>query len=360
MRILFLFAYDWNREIADFERGKVPAHRLFGYAEVRKLGAQPSVCPTPRFLTRWLCRPLQWRIYEALFATLRQHQFDCIFAVNEASAMPALVLKRLGLLRTPIIVFCTGLMHPRNREGFRGKLWRWLLPCAEAVVSQTSMELETTWQAFGLRQDRQFYMPMLVDVNTFTPTGRKPQGDYVLAAGTNQGRDYPTLLQALPPGEKLIIVTDPYNAEIVERHRSPGVDVQVLQAIPITELKALYENAKAVVNPLVETPYCSGHTVLLENMALGRPVLISSVGGMRDYFDDGVTAIGVKPNDVDDLRQKLTAYLNDPEQFAHIGQAAAQWVRRFSCEEFAVKMIQIAGQITHRPAPEPACVATAQ
>ena len=26
MRILYLFAYDWNREIADFERGKVPAH----------------------------------------------------------------------------------------------------------------------------------------------------------------------------------------------------------------------------------------------------------------------------------------------------------------------------------------------
>ncbi len=346
MRILFAYPFDWSHELADFDRGLVPSHRLFGYAEVKKMGLRPSICQKPRVFERLLRRPILWRIYQSLLAACRQQSIDCIFAVNEASALPVLVLKRLGLLRRPVIVFCTGLMHPRNRSGARRALWGWLLPCAEAVVSQTTMEFKSTWVEFGLRKDRQFLIPMLVDVDFFTPQEAAPRGDYCLAVGTNQGRDYPTLLEALPKEEKLIIVTDAYNARIVEEHREPGAHVEVFQAISILELRKLYTNAKVIINPLVETDYCSGHTVLLENMALARPVIISSVDGMKDYFEDGVTAVGYQPTNVEDLRRKLCSLLDDPSRFAPIGQRAAEWVCRFSCEEFAQKLVRIAVQVT--------------
>ncbi len=355
MNLLFLFATDWNHEIAAYGRGEVPSHRLFGFAEVnRRPGHRATVCRTPRFARGLLRRPVVWRVYQSLCALFQQGRHDALFAVNEATALPVLVLKRLGLLRTPVIVFCTGLMHARNRSGRRRKMWRWLLPAAEAVVSQTSMEWETTAREFGLREDRQFLIHMLVDTEFFRPGGTTEKGDFCLAAGTNEGRDFVTLLRAFPKGERLLIVTDGYNADIVARHLEPGDRVEVRQGIPIRELKSLYEGARLVINPLTEIAYCSGHTTLLENMALGHPVIISAVGGMRDYVQDGITAITVRPGDVADLREKIARYLEEPGRFAAIGERAARAVRQFSTEEFAEHLVRLAARVARRPAGEPA------
>ena len=277
-----------------------------------------------------------------MFALWNQGEADCIFAINEASALPVLALKWLRLLRTPVLIVSTGLMNKRNQSGKRKAMWSRFLPSADAIVSLSTMEVDATWRLFGLREDRQHLVNMLVDINYFQAGAPLGTGDYCLSAGTNEGRDYPTLLKAFPRDQKLLIVTDGYNAAIVEKHREPGMQVELKQAVPISELKALYQNARAVINPIGEVDFASGHTILLENMSLGRPVIVSMVRGMKDYFEDGVTAIGVKPYDVEDMRQKLRAYLDAPEKFAHIGRNAIEWVRRFSSEEFARKLLVIA------------------
>ncbi len=345
MRILFLFVVDWSKEVADYARGAVPSHRLFGIAELKKSGHEPTIIQRPGFFRSFLSKPIYWRIYQALAAVWRQRNVDAIFAVNEAAALPPLVLKRLGILRTPVIVFNTALMHPRNLSGMRKRMWNWVLPAAEAMVSQTKMELASVWRTFGLREDRQHLMHMLVDMEFFKPDAEIKQGDYCLAVGTNEAKDFPTLMKAFPKDEKLIIVTDPYNAAIVEKHREPGMPVEVLQAVPITRLKQMYQEAKLTINPLAETPYGSGHTVVLENMVLGKPVIATRVGGMIDYFEEGVSALGYAAGDVEDLRQKIRAYLDNPALFAHIGRQAPAWVESFSSEEFAKKLISIARKL---------------
>ena len=354
MKILYLFTVDYNKEIRDCQSGKVPTHRLWGYIEAARMGHEPFACPSPRVFRKQLSKPIFWRVFQALFAFWKQRGVDCIFAINEASVIPVLALKRLRLLRTPVVIVSTGLMHVRNRSGKRKAMWKFLLPGADAIVSLSTMERDATWREFGLREDRQHLVNTLVDTDYFTPSGPLGTGDYCLSAGTNEGRDYPTLLKALPRGEKLLVVTDAYNAAIIEKHREPGQQVEVKQAIPIGQLKQLYENAKAIINPIGEVDFASGHTILLENMSLGRPVIVSMVRGMKDYFEDGVTAIGVKPYDAEDLGRKLRAYLAAPEKFAPIGERARQWVRRFSAEEFARKLVGIAASLAGGPAGEPA------
>lgn len=349
MRILFLFVFDSSNEVADYSRGLVPSHRLFGYAELKKMGHEPLIIERPSFLRRFLSKPVFWRIYQGLAAAWRQRKVDAIFAINEAAALPPLVLKKLGLLKTPVILFNTALTHPRNYSGFRKRMWNWALPAAEAVVSQTKMELESVWQDFGLKRDRQHLMHMLVDMDFFRAEPDVPLGDYCLAVGASDAKDFPTLLKALPTGEKLIIVTDAYNAAIVAQHLRPDMPVQVLQAIPIAKLKRMYQEAKLTINPLTETPYGSGHTVVLEHMALGKAVIVARVGGMIDYFEEGVSAIGYAPGDAADLRQKISACLDNPAQFAHIGRQSREWVRRFSSEEFARTLLRIATSLCANP-----------
>lgn len=357
MRILYLFTSDYNKEVADCEEGKVPTHRLWGFVETAKIGHRPCVCPTPGVFARKLRQPLPWRIYQALYAWWHQRSIDCIFAINEASVLPVLVLKWLRLLRTPVLIVNTAIMNKRNLSGKRKAMWRRLLPCADAIVSLSTMEVEGVIREFNLKPERQHLVNMLVDTDFFAPGGELGQGDFCLSAGTNEGRDYPTLLKALPRGQKLLIVTDPYNAAIVEKHREPGMQVEVRQAVPIAQLKELYQRARAIINPIGEVDFASGHTILLENMSLGRPVIVSMVRGMKDYFEDGITAIGVKPYDVEDMRRKLEAYLAAPGQFAEIGRRASEWARRFSSQEFARKLLAIAAGLTGQPAEAPAGVA---
>ena len=68
-----------------------------------------------------------------------------------------------------MVIVSTGLMHVRNQSGKRKVMWSTLLPSAEAIVSLSTMELDATWRQFGLREDRQHLVNMLVDTALLPP-----------------------------------------------------------------------------------------------------------------------------------------------------------------------------------------------
>lgn len=342
MNILFLYNFDWSKELADFARGIVPTHRLWGYADVERLGHHAIAAPRLNFLRKWLARPYLWRIYQALYACLNQRNLDCCVAVMETAALPALLLKRLGLLRKPLVILNMALLHPSNCSGMKNRIWRWLLPAADAIISLASAHTDWVAKEFGLKKERQFFLPMLVDADFFTPDPSIRNGDFCLSVGTNEGKDFATLLKAFPTNEKLIIVTDAQNAAIIEQHRKPDAQVEVRQAVPIAELRDLYKRAKVHIIPLADMRLGSGHTVLLENMALGKTLIVSDAPSMRDYLEDGVNALVVEPHNVEQLRETIRSFLDEPARYALIGPAAAQWAREhFGSAEFARKLIAI-------------------
>jgi type III pantothenate kinase len=57
-------------------------------------------------------------------------------------------------------------------------------------------------------------------------------------------------------------------------------------------------------------------------MAWGRPVVATSVGGLVDAVEDGVTGLLVPPRDPSALRQALERLLGDGELRAQLGAAA--------------------------------------
>ena len=70
MNFLFLFATDWNHEIASYARGEVPAHRLFGLIDLQRRGHTVRVCKTPRVARNFLRRPIVGRVSPALCGPL--------------------------------------------------------------------------------------------------------------------------------------------------------------------------------------------------------------------------------------------------------------------------------------------------
>lgn len=98
--------------------------------------------------------------------------------------------------------------------------------------------------------------------------------------------------------------------------------------VPPEKVGAYLERAAVVVCPSRREGY---GVVAREAMARGRPVVATSVGGLADAVEDGVTGLLVSPRDPAALRAALERLLADPElrrRLGDSGRLAAE--RRFS------------------------------
>jgi hypothetical protein len=133
---------------------------------------------------------------------------------------------------------------------------------------------------------------------------------FVLAAGRDAGRDYATLcLAATGASWPVTIVCSPRNMEGV----SVPPNVTVRYDLPPRELRDLYAAARVVVIPTGsddDAPVgsdCSGTLVLLDALAMGTPVVITSRRSVAEYAMETDTVTTVSVRDATGLRMALDA-----------------------------------------------------
>lgn len=96
-------------------------------------------------------------------------------------------------------------------------------------------------------------------------------------------------------------------------------------------------------------------TIMLEAMALGRPVIATGVGGVYSAVRDDETGLVVPPSDSRRLAERILELLNDPDRARTLAEAG----RRLVLEEFSVdKMVHQTAEL-YREVLELQAVATA-
>lgn len=142
-----------------------------------------------------------------------------------------------------------------------------------------------------------------VDHKFFKPRNNK-DGNYIMAVGQEQ-RDYRTLLDAIAGTKiKLIIVaSNPWSKFPLDV--SEHSNVKFVRNIPYTELRDLYRGARIVVVPLFENSYGAGLNVLLEAMAVAKPLIVSETTGVCNYILQDETGLYVSPGNSNELREQL-------------------------------------------------------
>ena len=152
-----------------------------------------------------------------------------------------------------------------------------------------------------------------------------------------KGQD--VLLRALPhlqtdtPWRCLLIGGTPtspqgesYHRQLIDLTKSLGIEERVVFTGYRRNVAALIN----VVDTLVHTsvaPEPFGR-VILEGMALGKPVLATDHGGPREIIDDGRTGFLLPPGDISALARCLDRVIGSPALRAQIGGAAAAHVAR--------------------------------
>ena len=340
-----LYSSDWAHELLAYRRNLVPSHRLFGFAELERLGYRVKLCRTPAWLRRLRLSAALWRVFQALWVMGSQRRCACVVATTEPPALPVLMLKSVGLIRRPVVVVSVALLHAKYTTGLRHALWRRCIGHADAVIVYAADQVPAIRARFRLPPASVVAVPLGVDTDFFPQWEDGEQhvdDEFVLSVGTNEGKDFATLMRAMPSGRALRVVTDALNAEIIARSARPDVSVAVESAVPIIRLRELYRTASVHVIPLHESPISSGQTVLLENMALGKAVIVSDVSGIRDYVEPGVTATVVPPGDASALRNAIETAFRAPSVNKRIGRSAAEAVRqRHSAAQFATQLSEI-------------------
>ncbi len=349
-RVLFAFALPSEIELARCRKYVIPSHRVWGCHEMEQDGYSVALCPNPKGIFTKL-GTMGWRLWQTLWLIRNERGAVGIIAVHEISALFLLGYRFLRAGRSPLVVLNVGLLHAKNRAGLKHLVWRWAIRKANAVVSLVESQVASLNEVFGFPTARSRYIPMLVDGDFYQPVVPSEESRFCLAVGTNDGKDFETLLEALSLGERLVIVTDSYNARKVRAHRCFGANIEVYERVSATDLRDLYRKAAVVAIPLKDTFHGSGHTVLLENMALGKIIIVSATRSMRGYVEDGKNALLVPVGDAVTLRRILKTALDKPEDFVEMRRVAAADARKkFGSVHFARGLKQILDELNQKPA----------
>ena len=341
MKTVFVYAGRRLRILSDIEAGKAPDTGLLGQNHLAALGIESAVheprLPLPDrsgalHRAAWNLREvgLPWEVGDA--------DAVCTPLVN-VFPLAARLRRRLDVLLFNMSL-CTTLERSR---GLRRALLATSVRSAAAVVCFAEAQRERLVAQTGIAPERVHTVLLGVDERFYTPAA-PPENGYVLAVGRDMGRDYATFLRAVEGlGPPAVLVASARNLAGLDV--PAGVEVRL--DVSYEELRSLYAGAACVVIPTRREEYrygadCSGQTVLVDAMAMGRPIVLTERATLREYVDEGRSALTVPPEDPAALRAALERLLGDRAFAESLGRNAREDVeRRHTTRLFAEQLAAI-------------------
>jgi len=178
-----------------------------------------------------------------------------------------------------------------------------------------------------------------IDVDFFTPGNFEERDPQLCLFVGNWLRDFETLkkistiLSERDPKIQLEIVTPERN-----RHHFEGMGISVFSGISDQELREKYQKASVLLQPLID---CTANNSALEAMACGLPIIVTDVGGIRDYISEN-HGVFCEPGNAEQMADAAIQLLDAPEQRKEMGKVAREKAERlFAWPVVSKQMIDI-------------------
>jgi glycosyltransferase involved in cell wall biosynthesis len=279
---------------------------------------------------------LQWAV--AWTALRRRRSYDVIMATGEDVGLPLAFLLKLFRIRIPLIVTCHNIATRRPRfflDTLRVGSAVTLFQC----LSNSQAAMLIKYAKVTSEQIHMLYWH--VDHEFFQPMPEVPQQNQICSAGM-ASRDYATLVEAVDTLDvDLKIAADSpwFKQELNISNDSLSPRIEVRSYGNYFALRQLYAESHVVVVPLVDVPFSAGYTVILEGMAMGKPVVVTRIKQHDDFVIDGWNGFYIPPNDPSALRSKLAFLLENPSEAARLGSNARKSVEeRFALRHYLDRM----------------------
>jgi len=156
------------------------------------------------------------------------------------------------------------------------------------------------------------------------------------------------LREAQPHGVGAVVLAGSGSQEAVLRRLAAdlGLTDELIMPGFVAALPPLLAQIDLFVMPSLSEGF---PLVLLEAMALGKPVVASAVGGIPEVVEDGVTGVLVPPKDPQALADAIGELLGDPDKVAAMGKAGQDRVEGlFTQRQMTAAYLELFAHLLHR------------
>jgi glycosyltransferase involved in cell wall biosynthesis len=287
--------------------------------------------------------------YGGDFATVlsslrRLNRTDVVVSTVDTVGIPLMLLAQTRIVRPPFVYAAIGLPErlARLRTARMERLYARALGSAAAIVAYSRHEADVIegWLRERGVDARVEFVPFGVDVDAFRPAAVSPDVD-VVSVGADPHRDFELLLdvaRALPDAS-FLVVTTAERARSLDRRPS---NVSVETDLPFDEMRRRLERARVVALPVLDNSYSGATTVLLQAMALAKPVVVTQTAAIATGYalEDGENVRLVAPGDGASFGRVLVEVIGDHDLARALGAHARATVERALTWEHYVGRIE--------------------
>lgn len=238
---------------------------------------------------RLLARRAGIRVALAWAAFTRRHRYDVIYTDAENIGLPLALLLKLSGTRAsrPRHVMLTHYLSSRvKRVLFRLGAGSHV----DTLIVHSSAQREVAVQTLGMPASRVLLLPYFADDRFWqpAPAAEPATSRPMICAVGLEFRDYDTLVAAARGLDVDVRIAagshwSRHSAFAASPDLPPNVSVRSYTYEPLREL---YREARVVVVPLRDVDNQAGITVILEAMAMGKPVIVTATRGQTDVIRD--------------------------------------------------------------------------
>jgi glycosyltransferase involved in cell wall biosynthesis len=270
--------------------------------------------------------------FGTVLASLRRaNRADVILSTVDTVGIPLMLLARAGLLRSPFVYVAVGLPErlARLRSERMHRLYARALGSASAIVTYSEFEARELerWLASNGSGASVEFVPFGVDEVAFAPSDEDATSD-VVSVGADPHRDVELLVAIAPELSEFSIdvITTADRARTLELSLPPNVRVET--DVAFESMRQRLAQARAVALPVRDNSYSGATTVLLQAMALAKPVVVSRTRAIATGYGlvDGENCRLVEPGDAAGFRAALRRALEDEEHASALGAQARRTV----------------------------------
>ena len=186
------------------------------------------------------------------------------------------------------------------------------------------------------------YVPSAAEIAAKVPEPPSDGVPQVVSAGKS-GRDYPTLAKAV--ADLPCCLTIICNAAAALDGVAASNQIDILQGTFGMDYLARLMRADVVAVPLRVEDISAGQMVMIQAMALARPLVVTLTPTIGDYLDHEDTALLVPRGDAPAMAAAIRRLLNDPEAAFAMGcRARARYAERFSAEAHLRQLVDAVQQ----------------
>jgi glycosyltransferase involved in cell wall biosynthesis len=328
-----------RRSALQLEPGSAARYSLYGMDQLARHGydvrhnlERPAPSARARAVGGGLKRVLEGAggyggDFATVLSSLRQlNRADVVLSTVDTVGIPLMLLARGRVVRRPFVYTAIGLPERlvQLRSQRMERLYAQALGAAAAILVYSAREADvlTRWLAERGAGARVEFVPFGVDVDAFRPTGSPADVD-VVSVGADPHRDFELLLAVADaqPKTSFLVVTTGDRARALDRRPA---NVTVEPDLPFDEMRRRLERARVVALPVRENSYSGATTVLLQAMALAKPVVVTRTAAIATGYglEDGHNVRLVAPGDAAAFERALADVLGDDARAAALGDQA--------------------------------------